>query len=116
VECLKLLEGRIKCFHFGEVSGEDLEAFAARRAGKSEDDPAFPTMVEHVRGIPNIVYGTGPADMRAWLTEVHRQNIRAVFSIEAFFHLGPDEAAERMKPSIAYFDGVAADLSAAREE
>lgn len=112
VECLQLLEGRIKCFHFGEVSGEELEAFAARRDGKSEDDADFPTMVQHVQGIPNIVYGTGPADMRAWLAEIHRQGIQAVFSIEAFFHLSPGEAMEQMKPSIAYFESVAAELRA----
>ena len=111
VECLKLLEGRIKCFHFGEVSGPDAASFAIRRAGLDEDDPEFPSMIEHVGGIPNIVYGTGPADMRAWLEEIHRQRIRAVFSIEAFFHLKPSEAVEKMKSSIVYFENIAKELA-----
>lgn len=111
VECLRLLEGRIKCFHFGEVSGPEAEIFAKRRLNIDEREPAFPTMVEHVRGIPNVVYGTGPGKMRSWLQEIHRQRIKAVFSIEAFYHLEPDAAAEAMKTSIVYFEGVASELA-----
>lgn len=111
VESLQLLEGRIKSFHFGEVNGPKAADFAQRRAGLSLDDKKFPSMIEHVRGIPNVVYGTGPADMRAWLTEIHRQGIEAVFSIEAFFELPPEEAVQKMKASIKYFEGVATELS-----
>ena len=111
VECLRLLEGRIKCFHFGEVSGPEAETFAKRRLNLDERDPKFPTMIEHVGGIPNVVYGTGPGNMRAWLQEIRRQRIEAVFSIEAFFHLEPDAAAEAMKTSIVYFEGVASELT-----
>jgi sugar phosphate isomerase/epimerase len=110
VQCLKLLEGRIICFHFGEVDGPTAEEFAKKRAGLKLDDPNFPSMVTHVRGIPNVVYGAGPADMRAWLVEIRRQKIRAVFSIEAFFELNPNDAMEKMRQSIVYFDKAAAEL------
>lgn len=112
VESLKLLEGRIKSFHFGEVSGPKAKEFADRRASLRLDDEKFPTMPEHVRGIPNVVYGTGPADMRAWLTEIQRQGIEAIFSIEAFFELPPKEAVQKMKTSIQYFEAIVAELSA----
>ena len=111
VESLQLLEGRIKSFHFGEVDGATAADFAQQRQGLALDDPKFPSMIAHVSGIPNIVYGTGPADMHAWLTEIHRQKIRAVFSIEAFFHLEPNVAAEKMRESIIYFEEVASDLA-----
>jgi hypothetical protein len=88
-----------------------MDLFAERRSGLDEKDKNFPTMIEHVRGIPNVVYGTGPGDMRAWLEEIRRQGIEAVFAIEAFFHLPPLEAVEAMKPSIEYFEGIAAELA-----
>lgn len=112
VESLKLLEGRIKTFHFGEVSGPEAREFADRRAGLSLDDEKFPTMPEHVRGIPNVVYGTGPADMCAWLTEIQRQGIEAIFSIEAFFELPPEEAVQKMKASVQHFEAIATELLA----
>ena len=68
-------------------------------------------MIAHVRGIPNVIYGTGPADMRAWLVEIQRQRIEAIFSIEAFFELPPQEAVQKMKASIEYFEGIATELS-----
>jgi sugar phosphate isomerase/epimerase len=111
VASLKLLEGRLKTFHFGEVDGESAAEFAAKRDGLALDDPKFPSMILHVRGIPNIVYGTGPADMRAWLTEIDRQGLKAKFSIEAFFDRKPDEAQALMVECIEYFDGVAAELN-----
>ena len=67
---LKLLEGRLKTFHFGEVDGEKAAEFALKREGLALDDKKFPSMIMHVRGIPNVVYGSGPADMKAWLTEI----------------------------------------------
>jgi sugar phosphate isomerase/epimerase len=111
VECLKLLEGRIKSFHFGEVSGPKAAEFAERRAGLSLDDDKFPAMMAHVLGIPNVVYGTGPADMRSWLVEIQRQEIEAIFSIEGFFELPPAEVVQKMKASIEYFEGIATELS-----
>ncbi len=111
VECLKLLEGRILGFHFGEVDGVMAAEFAKKREGLALDDPNFPTMVAHVRGIPNVVYGTGPADMHAWLAEIRRQKFSGVFSIEAFFELNPNDAMEMMRQCIVYFDKAAVEFS-----
>ena len=107
VASLKLLEGRLKTFHFGEVDGEKAAEFAVKREKLSLDDPNFPSMISHVRGIPNVVYGSGPADMRAWLAEIDRQGIKAKFSIEAFFDRKPEEAQILMVECIAYFNSVA---------
>jgi len=74
------------------------------------DDPKFPSMILHVRGIPNVVYGSGPADMRAWLVEIDRQGIQAKLSIEAFFDRKPDEAQKLMVECIAYFNRIAKEL------
>ena len=110
VASLKLLEGRLKTFHFGEVDGAKAEEFSVKREGLALDDPKFPNMISHVRGIPNVVYGSGPADMKAWLTEIKRQNIKAKFSLEAFFDQKPDEAQAMMEESIQYFETAAKEL------
>lgn len=107
VEALKLLEGRIITSHFGEVSGMEMEAFAKKREGLELDDRAFPSMIQHVQGIPNVVYGTGPADMRSWLHELVSLKVKGVFSVEAFFELSPAQAVEKIRDSIAYLDAEA---------
>jgi len=109
--CLRLLEGHIICFHFGEVDGATAAAFAKQRQGLKLEDPSFPSMVAHVRGIPNVVYGTGPADMHAWLDEIRRQKFQGVFSMEAFFELNPNDAMEKMRKSIVYFDKAAVEFA-----
>lgn len=110
VASLKLLEGRLKTFHFGEVDGDKAAEFAAKREGLALDNKNFPSMIAHVQGIPNVIYGTGPADMKAWLTEIKRQNIRAKFSIEAFFDQKPDVAQSMMEESINHFEAIAKEL------
>jgi sugar phosphate isomerase/epimerase len=110
VASLKLLEGRLKTFHFGEVDGEKAAEFSVKRGDLALDDPKFPSMILHVRGIPNVVYGSGPADMRAWLVEIDRQGIQAKLSIEAFFDRKPDEAQKLMVECIAYFNRIAKEL------
>lgn len=110
VASLKLLEGRLKTFHFGEVDGEKADEFSIKREGLALNDKKFPSMVSHVRGIPNVVYGSGPANMRAWLQELDRQGIKAKFSIEAFFDRKPEEAQEMMAECIQYFNTIAQEL------
>ena len=110
VASLKLLQGRLKTFHFGEVDGEKVAEYSAKRKGLAPNDARFPSMTDHVGGIPNVVYGSGPADMRAWLAEIDRQGIEAKFSIEAFFDRKPDEAQALMVECIAYFNTVAKEL------
>ncbi len=57
VECLKKLEGRIISFHFKDVN----------KMGHDAHD---------------VPWGTGINDVKGMLTEVHRQGVKAVFSVE----------------------------------
>ena len=57
VECLKKLEGRIISFHFKDVN----------KSGHDAHD---------------VPWGTGISDVKGMLTEIHRQGVKAVFSIE----------------------------------
>ena len=54
-ECLKKLEGRIISFHFKDLNARDGH---------------------------DVAWGTGVCDVKGMLTEVHRQGVKAVFSIE----------------------------------
>jgi len=108
VEKLKLLEGRIKCFHFGDVDGHARDLLLAKF-----DDPEqkAPSMIEMVRGIPNVVYGEGPSNMNAWLKEIHRQKFKGLFCIEAFFERDAEEAKKMIVPCMDFFDAAAKELS-----
>lgn len=109
LEGLKLLEGRIKSFHFGDVDPERREEFIARTNHPPEGEPP-PTMVQKIFGVPNVVYGQGDGDMMAWLREVKRQNIRALFCIEAFFERPPNEAVNMAVESVKWFESAAQQL------
>jgi sugar phosphate isomerase/epimerase len=83
VEQLKKLEGRIVSFHF-----KDLNKFG----GDAHDVP----------------WGTGEGNVKAVLAEIHRQRIKAVFSIE-YEHNWTTSVPE-IAQCVAYFDKVAAEL------
>jgi sugar phosphate isomerase/epimerase len=82
VECLKKLEGRIISFHL-----KDLNEFGP----KAHDVP----------------WGSGRGDVKGMLTEVKRQGIKPVFSMEYEHSFTMPELAT----CVAYFDKVAAELS-----
>jgi sugar phosphate isomerase/epimerase len=83
VECLKKLEGRIISFHFKDVNEK----------GHSAHD---------------VPWGTGINDVKGMLTEVYRQGVRAVFSIEYEYHW--ENSLPELALCVAYFDNVAAEL------
>jgi sugar phosphate isomerase/epimerase len=82
VEALKKLEGRIISFHV-----KDLNEFGRK-----------------ARDVP---WGTGRGDIKGVLTEVKRQRIKPVFSMEYEYHFTMPELAQ----CVQYFDGVAAELA-----
>lgn len=110
LEALRKFEGRIVTLHFGDVNAEKLAAFMKRLEEPKEGDTP-PTMVDRIRRIPNAVHGEGPGDMMAWLAELKRQDVKAVFSIEAFFELEPSEAAKKIAACAQYFEKAAAKLA-----
>ena len=57
IECLRILKGRIISFHFKDVN-------------------------EYGMGAHDVPWGTGINDVKGMLTEVHRQGVKAVFSVE----------------------------------
>jgi sugar phosphate isomerase/epimerase len=83
VEALKKLEGRIISFHL-----KDLNEF-----GKSAHD---------------VPWGTGRGDVKGMLTEVKRQKIKPVFSMEYEYKFTMPELAQ----CVEYFDKIAAELQA----
>jgi sugar phosphate isomerase/epimerase len=84
VEQLKKLEGRIISFHF-----KDLNKFGA--------------------GAHDVPWGTGEGSVKAMLTEIRRQKIKAVFSIE-YEHNWTSSLPE-IAQGVAYFDKVAVELA-----
>jgi sugar phosphate isomerase/epimerase len=84
LDALKKLEGRIIEFHFKDLN----------KYGKDAHD---------------VPWGTGVGDVKAWLTEVKRQGIKPVFSIEYEHHFDP--SLRELKQCVAYFDKVAAELA-----
>lgn len=84
LEQLKKLEGRIISFHF-----KDLNKFGP--------------------GAHDVPWGTGQADVKALLTEIKRQGIKAVFSIE--YEYNWTSSLPEIAQSVAYFDKVAAELA-----
>ncbi len=84
VECLKKLEGRIISFHFKDVN---------KTGGEAHDVP----------------WGTGINNVKGMLTEVHRQGVKAVFSIE--YEYNWDNSLPEIALCVAYFDKIAAELA-----
>ena len=86
LDAVKKLKGRIISFHF-----KDLNKFGRKDAH-------------------DVPWGTGAGDVKAILEEVHRQGVKAVFSIE-YEHNWLDSVPE-IAQCVAYFDKVAAELAA----
>ncbi len=84
LEAIRALEGRIISFHFKDLN-------------------------KYGRGAHDVPWGTGKADVKALLTEIHRQQLKAVFSIE-YEHDWLNSLPE-IAQSVKYFDQVAADLA-----
>jgi sugar phosphate isomerase/epimerase len=85
LDCLKKLEGRIISFHFKDLN---------------ELSPAA----------HDVPWGTGVCDVKGMLEEIHRQGIKAVFSIEYEYHW--DNSVPEIAQCVAYFDKVAAEIAA----
>ena len=83
LECLKKLEGRIISFHFKDLN---------ERSPKAHDVP----------------WGAGVCDAKALLTEIHRQGVKAVFSIE--YEYNWSNSSPEIAQCVAYFDKIAAEL------
>jgi sugar phosphate isomerase/epimerase len=84
VDALKKLEGRIISFHLKDLNEYD----------KSAHD---------------VPWGTGRADIKGILTEVQRQGVKPVFSVEYEYHYG--HSIPEITECVAYFDKVAEELS-----
>ena len=80
---LKKLEGRLVSFHFKDLN-------------------------QYGEGAHDVPWGTGAGDVRAMLTEIHRQGVRAVFSIE-YEHNWTSSLPE-IAECVRYFDAVAAKI------
>jgi sugar phosphate isomerase/epimerase len=84
VECLKKLEGRIISFHFKDVNKMSHDAH-------------------------DVPWGTGINDVKGMLTEVHRQGVKAVFSVE--YEHYTDNLTSDLTRCVAYFNKIAGELA-----
>lgn len=84
LECLKKYEGHIVSLHFKDLN----------KLGPDAHD---------------VPWGTGTSDAKALLTELKRQNVKAVFSIE--YEYDWDDSVPEIAKCVAYFDKVAAELA-----
>jgi sugar phosphate isomerase/epimerase len=85
LDAIKQLEGRIISFHF-----KDLNEF-----GK--------------KGTHDVPWGTGRGDIKAVLAEIHRQGLKAVFSVEYEHNYG--HSLPEIAECVAFFDKTAKELS-----
>jgi sugar phosphate isomerase/epimerase len=85
LDCLKKLEGRLISFHFKDLN---------EASPKAHDVP----------------WGTGISDAKGMLEEIHRQGVKAVFSIE--YEHNWDNSLPEIEKCVAYFDKVAAEILA----
>ncbi len=85
IECLKKLEGRIISFHFKDLN---------------QPGP----------GAHDVPWGTGVCDVKGMLTEVRRQGVRAVFSIE--YEYNWTTSLPELAQCVAYFDKISDELAA----
>jgi len=86
LEAVKALEGRIISFHLKDLN----------KYGKP--------------GEHDVIWGTGKADVKAILTEVHRQGFKGVFSVE--YEHNWEHSVPEIAASAKYFNEVAAGLQA----
>jgi sugar phosphate isomerase/epimerase len=84
LDCLKKLDGHIISFHFKDLN---------RKGPDAHDVP----------------WGAGVCDVKAMLTEIRRQKLKAVFSAEYEYHW--DNSVPDLAKCVAYFDRVAAELA-----
>lgn len=84
LEALKKLEGRIISFHFKDLNEAKPDAH-------------------------DVVWGQGVSDVKALLTEIKRQNIQAVFSIE--YEHNWDNSVPEIAQCVKYFDEMAVALA-----
>jgi sugar phosphate isomerase/epimerase len=87
LECLKKLEGHIISFHFKDLI----------------DDPK--------EGYHDVPWGTGVCDVKGLLAEIHRQKLKAVFSIEYEYHW--DDSLPEIARCVEFFDKAAAEYKVA---
>jgi sugar phosphate isomerase/epimerase len=85
IECLKKLEGRLISFHLKDLN---------KMAADAHDVP----------------WGTGVCDVKGILNEIHRQKVKAVFSIE--YEYNWDHAMDEIAKCVAYFNTVAGEIAA----
>ena len=85
IECLKKLEGRIISFHLKDLN---------QMGGGAHDVP----------------WGTGAGNAKGMLAEIHRQGIKAVFSIE--YEYNWDNSVPEIAKCVEFFDKTAAELAA----
>ncbi len=86
VDCLKKLEGRIICLHFKDIAPAD---------AKGIDQP----------------WGTGTANAKGMLEELHRQGFKGVISLEYETGSGAELEANAAR-CIAWFDKTAREIAA----
>ena len=84
VECIKKLQGRIISFHFKDLN----------KTGRDAHD---------------VPWGTGINNVKGMLTEIHRQGVKAVFSVE--YEYKWTTSLPEIAQSVAYFDKVSAELA-----
>jgi len=87
LDAIKKLEGRIISFHF-----KDLNKYGRQ-------------------GAHDVPWGTGEANVAALLEEIHRQGIKAVFSIE--YEHNWENSLPEIAECVKYFDKIAARLAGA---
>ena len=88
LDCIKKLKGRIISFHFKDLNKMGMDAH-------------------------DVPWGTGVCDVKGMLMEIHRQKLKAVFSIEYEYHW--DNSLPEIAKCVAYFDRVALELAAMDE-
>ena len=86
LESLKKLDGRIVSLHFKDLTLQGPNA-------------------PH-----DVPWGTGVCDVKAMLTELKRQGVKGVFSIE--YEYNWDNSLPEITQCVAYFDKIAAELAA----
>ncbi|KAA3658379.1 MAG: DUF1080 domain-containing protein [Calditrichaeota bacterium] len=85
IDALKMLEGRIFDFHFG-----DLNEFGVREAH-------------------DVPWGTGVANVKAIMQEMHRQKYQGTVSVE--FEYNWEASVPEVRQSLRYFDEVARSIN-----